>query len=203
MDPSRHWACVITKYLAWNQILILDHHEQFGCLWVANAFSCSGTLANVRLGLWIGIGWIQNPVSQWPVGSLKYHTGQASCPSPPPSVLGNHKHAGLWAMNFPRHEAMGGHSKFKALCSLLSSFPPSHKPRLVFHLESGKAALQRTGMEPFFLSLGSIGLCFSPLRAVVLWSTNERAEGKESTPQISRLVLWDESPHGDGFCENY
>ena len=33
-----------TKHLAWDQILTLDQHEQFqDCLWVANAFYCSGT----------------------------------------------------------------------------------------------------------------------------------------------------------------
>lgn len=100
------------------------------------------------------------------------------------------------------HEAMGGHPQVQ------SSLLPSHflssntqtQASLLFGFRRSSSPKNRH-VTP--LSLTQIlWTVFAPLRAVVLWSTSERAEGKGNTPQISRLVLCDDPPHGDGFCEN-
>lgn len=96
---------------------------------------------------------------------------------------------------FPAHEGQRLFVAFplEALCSLLTSFPLIHKPRLICCLEAGNQLSKEQACNLSVFHSDPLNSVFAPLRAMVLWSTNERAEGKENTPQIGRLVLWDDS----------
>ena len=78
--------------------MTLDQHEQFqDCLWVANAFYCSGTLSGFKLGLCKEKSASGIWYKKLPVGSVALYTGQeprislyphSNCLRPRSSVLG-------------------------------------------------------------------------------------------------------------------
>lgn len=171
--------------------------------WVANAFYCSRTLASLT-GAMNRKRLNTEPCIKMASGLPEVPHWPHKLPKPPALCSWDSLTCRALGNEFsPRHEAMGGHSQVQR--SLL----PSHflssntqaQASLLFGIRKSSSPKNR---RVTLLSLTQIHwTLFFSLNGCGALKYQWESRGKENTPQISILVLWDDPPHGDGVCENY